>query len=419
MRLPLLFSLVANAALLAAVALPPLFRTPSPAAPSPTGDATSPTAAPAPTLTTRAADPSSSATATAAARALPTDTWSSLHSDDPATLAANLRATGFPEEIVRNLVWRRVHELFSDRQKALQVTQHEQPYWRNQQHNSPQRADFQAAQRALNDERNALAESILGPTPAPTYPQAWHIRQFGSLAPEKITALQRIQTDYGELQRAVGERARGLHLPEDTAEINFLRREQEADIAALLSPDEYRAYQLRASPTAHQLRNEFSRIELTEAQYQNLFDLRRPFDERFSPYSGRLTPEQQKERADAEAALREGYRQVLDAESFAEYERSRDGHYQQLSLLTDRFDLPRATAIAVNDLRKTAEQEIIALRDNPELTPAERTARLHALHAAATRTLQAALGERPAQIYLENQAHWLRNIAPPPPPGGG
>lgn len=418
MRLPLLLSLVANAALLAAVTLPPLFRASPATALSPPTNTTATTDATTPPLTARASDPSSSA-ATAAARALPTDTWSSLHSDDPATLAANLRATGFPEEVVRNLVWRRVHELFGDRQKTLQVTQHEQPYWRNPSQNSPQRADFQAAQRALNDERNALAESILGPNPAPTYPQAWHIRQFGSLAPEKITALQRIQTDYGELQRAVGERARGFHLPEDTAEINFLRREQEADIAALLSPDEYRAYQLRASPTAHQLRNEFSRIELTETQYQNLFDLRRPFDERFSPYSGRLTPEQQKERAEAEVALREGYRQVLDAESFAEYERSRDGHYQQLSLLTDRFDLPRATAIAVNDLRKTAEQQIIALRNNPELTPAERTARLHAFHAETTRTLQAALGERPAQIYLENQAHWLRNIAPPPPPGGG
>jgi hypothetical protein len=60
-----------------------------------------------------------------------------------------------------------------------------------------------------------------------------------------------------------------------------LRSQRRAALQALLTPDESRANELRASETANTLRNGLAGTEYTEEQYLAMFPIRQAFDEKW------------------------------------------------------------------------------------------------------------------------------------------
>lgn len=339
------------------------------------------------------------------------DIWTALQQDDLAGYVANLRAAGFPDEIVRTLVWRRINDQFAAEEAQLRPSPSDWKYWTN---TSPFQLDQeqQKARAALARQKTALAEALLGPAPPNEIQLIQQAHRYGELSPEKIAAIELINRDYNELRRTVNEAAKGFNLPEDWEKLALLQREQDADLAAVLSPEEYRRFQLRNSATASRLRGEFNNISLTEAQFQQLYDLRAPLDQRFNTPGIPLTATEQTARRDAEAALQDSYRAILGDERYTEYQRSRDGAYQQLTRLANRLDLPAANAIAVYDLKTTVESRARELHADRSLSTEQRQAALAALRDSTERTVTAALGERGAAIYRDQGGHWFKNLVP-------
>ncbi|HEY0946480.1 MAG TPA: hypothetical protein VGD81_14480 [Opitutaceae bacterium] len=343
--------------------------------------------------------------------------WVALNADDLETYVGNLRAAGFPERTVRALANLALSERNTERRKALEGATEPRPYWREQSSWTSHDPKTQAALRELWREQRETLKRLFGSEPFEDSSQvlAWRERQYGSLSREKIEEVNRLQEDYRELTSEIHRAARGMLLAEDREKLAFLEKEKLADLQAILNPDELLELQLRTSPTANRLRNEFRDVDLTEPEFRALHALRTPFDEQFSDPAGSRRPDQAEARRKAEEELHERYRSILGEERYAEYQRARDGNYNQLRRLTQRLDLPKETAVRVHELQKSTEQRVNEIRRDAKLTPEERNARLGALAADAKGTISTALGARGYEAYLEFGGYWLRNLETPKP----
>lgn len=342
--------------------------------------------------------------------------WAALHTGDIEAYIANLRAAGFPEKTVRALVSLALSEHYANRRKELQSAIKPAPYWRERHWWDGQDSKTRAAIREMGLEHRETLKRLLGPEALEEsgFSSVWGEQLKNSMPGEKVERISRIQQDYAELSHEVHRAAQGMLLPEDREKLAFLEQEKLADLQTVLTPEEFLEFQLRTSQTANRLRNEFRGVDLTEREFRALYALRTPFDEQFSD-AGARKPEQAEARRKAEEELRERYRSVLGEERYAEYQRVRDGNYDQLRRLTQRLALPKETAVRVHELQKSTEQRINEIRRNSQLKPEERNDRLSALAAEVKGSVSSALGARGYEAYLEHGGYWLRNIEPPKP----
>ena len=266
------------------------------------------------------------------------DAWKSLVvGDQPADWVQRLRAAGFPDSAVRAIVSAQIRERYSARRAALQKnddTQYWNKTWNNWGGGDP---PSRAALRELWKAERAEIKAALGDAYAdsPEY-QRMIQRQFGDLPKDKVSALQTINEDYQDLTSEIHQSANGIMLPEDREKLAFLEKEKRADLAALLSPDELQAYELRSSQTANNLRWQLSAFTPSEQEFRSIFALQREFDLQFSDRRSNTDEAAQKARSDAQTALEAQIKSTLGDARYAEYQRAKDGNYQQLANLTVR-----------------------------------------------------------------------------------
>jgi hypothetical protein len=412
MKLPvalLIASLAVNAAVLT------LYFKPSAGAPS----AGSPAAA---ALAEKSAGPTASgasvpaaASDAAAQNAQRAKSWAELQTGDLNTLVARLKAAGFSTSMIRAIVFTQVNEQFAARRKELVGNQTEQPFWKNQR-SGMMDPKIMTALRDLGKEQMALMKSLLGPegTPGNDEMNAWQRRQFGNLAPEKLTQLQSINTDYSELQQEIMQKANGVMLPEDREKLAYLEKEKLADIAKTLTPQEFEEFQLRSSNTANQLRGQLGSFNTTEAEFRALYKAAAAIDEKYGTagsFGGARNPgDYQNRQADMLAQAKA----VLTPERFADYKLATDPQSRQVSSLVARLELPPATTQQVVSLQQDVQARARAIQTNRALSVADRTAQLTALQQEATAKLTTTLTPRGLEAYKQNGGYWLDSLKPRP-----
>jgi hypothetical protein len=368
-----------------------------------------------------ATDTNTSAGKTAAAAktsALQPETWTALRpSDDLPALVARLREAGFPPEIVRAIVSAEISERFAARRKALLADQAELPFWKARSFSSPYDAKTMATMRALSREQSDLLRQLLGPDSESgnEMMRAYQQGNYGNLSAAKSEQLQRILSDYGELRSQIYSTANGLMLPEDRTKLALLEKEQRADIAALLTPQELEEYDLRSSSTASQLRYQLASFNATEEEFRAIFKIQKAFDDQFGP-SMALTMEQRRQRMEGQKQLLPQIQAVLSPDRFAAYQRATDPQFQQIDRLVARLELPPATADQVIAVQKDIMQRAASPESMRDLTPEQRAAQMAALNQEATAKLTQALGARGFAAYKANSGYWLQMLQPRPAP---
>lgn len=344
------------------------------------------------------------------------EAWKALVAgDQPADWVQRLRAAGFPDNIVRAIVSAQIRERYAARRAALQKNDDAQ-YWSKSWNNwgggdAASRAALRDLWRAERKEiKDALGDAYAD---SPEY-QRMVQRQFGDLPKDKITALQTITEDYQELTSEIHQSANGVMLPEDREKLAFLEKEKRADLAAVLSPEELQAYELRSSQTASSLRWQLGAFAPSEQEFRSIFALQREFDLQFSNDRRSSNDEAvQKARSDAQTALDAQIKAGIGEARYADYQRAKDHNYQQLAGITERLALPKENAVAVYDLSKDIQKRAQEIRGDKDLKGDARNEALAALVDEANTKIVASLGERGAEAYKENGGWWLRNIAPP------
>jgi hypothetical protein len=322
---------------------------------------------------------------------------------------AALKAAGLPDDVARDLLIGRAYARLQARLRAANPRPpQDERYWRNQAPWIISRAARAEMNRARHEFNEAL--QALGETP----PEARQDTRYDYLAPAKADQLRRIARDYTEMTGEILSDMNGIQLPSDREKLRLLREEQQRDIAAALTPEEYEEYQLHSSATANYLRARYGDAIQSEEEYRKIFSLQKAFEDRYGNLeafygAGPVNRETMQARQAAEAELSDEIRAAIAPENQAAFNRALDSDYRTLSSVTRRLNLPETTADTVLAMRDdyTAQSQQIA--QDATLTPEDRRARLQALATQAGAALQTTLGAEGAAAYGQ-RASWLNRL---------
>jgi hypothetical protein len=218
--------------------------------------------------------------------------------------------------------------------------------------------------------------------------------------------------DYEDMERELRDDAQNLDLPADRERLKLLQAEKERDLAAVLSAGDREQMELRTSPSAQALIKRYGDIIASEEEYKRLYALQKAFDDRYaSPeyHTRPPTPEQDREREDAERQLNDALRAALGEERWARPASTHDREREVLAALTTRLNLPGDTTLNVFLAREVYAQHSLAIQRAPGLSDGERHEQLAQLGKDARASLQRTLGADGIEAYAQ-QASWLRSL---------
>lgn len=343
--------------------------------------------------------------------------WTDLQKTDPKTWAERLRAAGFPASIIRELIAAQLRQQFSARRKALLAQQEEKPFWKGSgfYFMDPK---ITAGLRDLGREQSALLKQLLGPDadPGNEEMQAYQHRQFGDLPRGKVEQLQSITADYNDLRNQVYATANGVMLPEDREKLVILEKEQRADLAALLTPEELENYELRSSSTANSLRSQLTLFNPSEDEFRAIFKLQKAFDDKYGSANTITSGEQYQQRQAHQQELTDQINAVLTPDRLDLYKQAVDPAYQMVNRLVARLELPPSAATEVVAVQKDVTARANAIRSDRSLAPELKSLQLTSLSQEAGTKLTTVLGNRGLEAYKQYGGQWIQNLVPRPPP---
>lgn len=368
--------------------------------------------------------------------------WRSIESDDYAVYIANLRATGCPEETIRDIIIADVNKLYASRRNALAAPRPDWAFWLHPDElpddDALARSDreYDAQLAALDRERRALLQTLLGDSAvqaelAEYTTEAATDRDLRFLPADKRQAIAEATARW----RLAREVALGSV---DDAEATRLRtaadKAFEESLATALTPAERENYEMRTSPLAHELRERLRGFGASKEEFEQLFRMERQLAEdraawREAGISGSDPQAAEKQEA-AEIEHQDRVREFLGAERYADLERANDPDFQTLFSLAKDHAVPTELAKQVWGMRQEVANQSDRVRQNPFLSAEQKTRALDAIRSETQAAIVDVLGEPLLDEYQRQGGGWLidltdptdlgetgRELVPPPLPG--
>src|SRR6266850_5946663 len=269
--------------------------------------------------------------------------WKDIEGPEYLTYISSLRAVGCPEEKVQNIIISDINELFQ--QKKLKIAlEHDQPWWKSQSEFLMANVMQQRGQ-ALEEERQALFEKLLGSEAAEKQrPESllWNSVQLtgpvlGKLPPQLHNQVQEICGDsIQRYQSYYWERAnQGQAI--NNVEMANLREHTRTELRKVLNPIEVEEFVLRYSHNAHQLREELRGIDPTPEEFRKVFRATDPLDHQMQLEFGGVEAMSEKQRErhlkDREMAIRD----TLGPERYPAYLLTKDPLFRQAQMTAMQY----------------------------------------------------------------------------------
>ncbi|MDB6124952.1 MAG: hypothetical protein JWQ71_3945 [Pedosphaera sp.] len=344
--------------------------------------------------------------------------WRLVESEDYKKYIANLRSIGCPEETIRDIIIADVNKLFESRAKELKPKQ-QFKYWQTgmQMFSGIMDEEKIKQQQALSQEKRALLKELLGVEPEEKMDLN---AMFGGanpfeamldfLTPAKQTKVMEIYQKYQA--RAMKTFSNGSPDAEDMKEVRKVKKEMDAELAGVLTPEEKDGFDLRMSDTAMSMRMQLTGFEPSEQEFKEMFKLKKKFDDDYGDFDyGTSDKAEQEKRKTAEEEMKSQMKQSLGEGRYAEYERAQDYTYQGIAKVVERQGLPKESAVKVYDMKKAVDEQVKALRADKTKAKEDRTAALQQIRNETERSMREVLGDAGFQSY-QKQAHWLNQISP-------
>jgi hypothetical protein len=335
--------------------------------------------------------------------------WSHIESEDYPTYIANLRAIGCPEPTIRDIIVAEVTQMFA-RRRATEVTTASQQWWRFEPDLDVAWAAIEQI-RALEDERRALLTSLLGPDwesadyPLPPIetlaPMDGPI--LGTLPAETRLAVQQIERAALDRQEQYLASQETLGFQPDPIELAQLRQQTRAELAAVLDPEALEEYLLRYSHEASELRRQLRAFDPSPEEFRALFRALDPIDQQLALLGSDSNPVTAGQRQRLEAERERVAQTLLPADRREQYQLSQDPLYRQARDVARLADVSDDTILPLTALYGLTEVEIQRIRNDPSLSPEERTEQLEAARTARDDSVRELLGDEAYQRYLDRQ----------------
>jgi hypothetical protein len=388
-------SLAANAALISLIAI----RAPSLLQMAPPSAETKP--------------PSPSAASVAADGAGAAEKRAFFDTTDLKSLVARMRAAGYPPKIIKAIVTAQINDLMALRRRDLVMQNGIAPYW------SKKFGEFDPKTldglRSLYKERNKMMSDLLGPDgdPVDVFGDDFRQKMNGGLPQEKYKRLMKINSDYSDLKNEIYQSSKGTLMADDYEKLAYLDKEQQADIAESMTPDELFQYQVRQSATANQLRDKLQAFNPTEDEFLAIFKVQQAYDQQYGSPDATLSPSQQHDRQAHQGEVLAQLQSILSPDRLAEYKEATDPKFLAVNQVMARFDLPTTATRQVMDIESDISKRADAVRQDKSITDADRTSQLSALAEEAKTRATAVTGERGFEAYKQSAGGWIQNLNPP------
>lgn len=352
---------------------------------------------------------------------VPRFTWRAIESADYRRYVENLRAIQCPEKTIQDIIVADVNDLYAARwRELLQKQSAEFRYWQTGDTlpGFPDEA-LQRAAAELDGERRTLLRELLGLNVTDS------VAQFAAINPLELTLaflpeerrqqVIALQEEFARKQSALLQslnEAEGL----DAEALEQLRDEHQRQLAALMTPEELRRYELTTSPLAMALRSELAGFEPSEEEFQRIFEARKAQQEEVEATRVFLGAQIQAQEA-VEAEERAAQLRATEAnaallaqlgpERYAQLQRANDPNYELLMRVSLSGEVSPVAANRVYEYQQVARIEAERVRANSNLTLEEREIALNAIRAETERTIREGLGDRVLRAYRE----WNEQVA--------
>jgi hypothetical protein len=318
--------------------------------------------------------------------------WAKIETRDYKQYVRNLRAVGFPEELVRDIVIADLDKLYESREAPLKpkLVAYDAPLDQRQTHDISAE-DWQRIKDLwqVRQEKQNVLEQILDSyvpreilrTPISRNYEAYEYA-ISLMPPEKRDAVQLAQ----ETEIIV----EGMHktsISDHAAELEAFkksRQERDAAMLAVLTPEEFERYEMYTTPAGTELARRIIGMQPTEQEFQTMFRIayKNWIDTGgvYGRWRAVRVPPQQIAAADQE--MNDSMKAALGPDRFLDYQMAISGTGQKLRNFGARFDLPRQTLAEAFDLQTQIDRlsriknPNPANPDAPVQTPADQIAPL-------------------------------------------
>lgn len=349
---------------------------------------------------------------------IPQINWRMVESEDYRKYIENLRAIGCPEETIRDIITADVNKLFDARKKEMRAASTNKfEFWKAGNMFSGMMDEEKMKQREeLSKEKRELLRTLLGVEAEEKPDMAAMMSPLEDMLdflPEgkQTKILELMQSMQTKMMKSMKD---GAPDGGDMKAMQKAQKEMEAEMAKILTPEEFENYQLRLSQTSMMMRMQLTSFDPNEKEFRDIFKLQKEFDDEYGAMGINLSDDPDKMKK-AKDDLNEKVKEILGGDRYTDYERSQDYIYQGIAKVAQREGLPKEAGIKVYDMKKVAEAEATKVRANKSLSADQRKAALEAIRTETERSMGEVLGAKAMENYQKQPtAYWLRNISPNP-----
>ncbi len=339
-------------------------------------------------------------------------TWRSLADADLKKYIANLRAVGCPEPTIQDIILAAIQKQYAAKEAGLKLRPELLKPWESAAASNRERFEKQKQLRELLRQKRALIKELLGLDIPEEMPAAYATRDtsryeqaYSKLPPEKRDLVRGIQDTFWDKSDELRFRTHGFWEPEDREESRKIREERRQGLAKLLTAQELDDFELNSSSTAAAMRSQLSAFQPTDKEFREVFRLRRQLEEQFD--SSTVDPadrEATQKRAEAYQQMDDQIKTALGETRYAEYKRSQDYNFHNLSRIAEQNGLSKEAAIKAYDLNRLAQQQAANIRMNANLTLEQRQAQLQTVQAQTDQAMTEVMGAAAFEAWQRSGA---------------
>jgi hypothetical protein len=346
-----------------------------------------------------------------------THSWQMIESKDFAQYAANLRAVGCPEWVVRDVIVAGIDRFYHG---SIKLAPAYSPPWQNADRRRADSRVQAGRQSELESEQQALIKASLGYEWDNRDEEIWNQAIvssliFGFLPDEKVSQVTALDEKYAHAAESIRTDVHGILIDEDRARLQLLYQSLTAEKSRLLDPVELDELQLRVQAAGYFAAYEFH-LDGVAVNDTDLKEITGYSEAVKDMAKERFVEERnmtEAERARRQAAFEQQIETLLGPARSVDYRRAQDINFRETYGFIQQNNLPKTAAIGVYEARRTAEDQLREIAADTSLSPTEQATALSVLKAATANSISARLGGA-YQNYLAGPGQWLENLAVPP-----
>ena len=343
--------------------------------------------------------------------------WSQLESTNYREFIANLRAVGCPERTIKDIIITDVMRLYAQRRGQYYHNGRPFQYWETNDKRKltePQIEERDAQVALIDKDLPAVLRELLGINYERELNKYFvdadeDSSRLGFLSEDQRGQVLSLREQFeGKREHILYGLQNGKPAPSDIEELRQIDQEQDEALAQILTPQEKEQYELSTSATADRLRQQLIGFNPTQEEFLDLYQRQKAIDDAYEFEDTNDATVTAAKAAD-EAEAMKAFKGNLTGDRVAQLDRSQDPEYQNLAVLSQRYDLPADAAGTLLDMRQAVEEERQKLLSDKNIAPERVEAALQAIQAETEKAARETLGEKAFTQYSQSAA-WIKNL---------